>query len=274
MSLVFTMPGKIGDSLLQWPVVYWYCRQNEVKATLWLDEHTLRPLVNLYASQPCVEAVELKPGIKSYHMGGQPWEFDLTTKDHLDHEIYHLGFRKFPQRQITLEVLDQIPLHIERPKDAKSLMVTERIGAGPRLVLHGNFVTHQSGVPGFWRFISDRKEELEQIFGPEIYFVGTPAERKRARELYPDWRSFDDGGDFLHLAEFIASSSLMIACGSSNVVLAGLLGIPAIRVHDPIGDNPKVIWSNLGENQMNELEVDLRRLWPEFRDKWVSQSVS
>lgn len=261
MSLVFTLPGKLGDCLHQWPVAYWYCAQQNKKCTLWLDENTLKPLVNLFAAQPCVEAVELKGGIKSYHMGGQPWDFGLTTKDHADHTIYHLGMRKFPTRQITLETLDQVPLNVEAGSTAGTITVpgdNPARGDSKRLALHGTFTSHTSGVPSFWRFLSDREKEIRSIFGTEVYFTGTPGERKRGRDLYPEWQAFDDGGDFLNLARFMQGCSLVIGAGSSNVVLASLLGIPSIRVHDPLGDHPKVIWSNLGPDQINDTEEAMR----------------
>lgn len=273
-KLVFTMPGKKGDALHQFPIVYWYWKQTGRRSTLWLDKHTLGPLVNLFAAQSCVEGVELIDGITSWHMGGQKWDFSLPTSAHVDNEIYHLGLRSFPQRQLTLEALDQVPLNIKNPGDVKCLDVGNQdviwdVGP-PRLALHGTFVTHMSGVPGFWRFLADRRDELESIFGGEIYFTGTPAERKRARELYPDWKDVDDGGDFLHLARFMATCTCVIGAGSSNIVLAGLLGVPGVRVHDPIGENAKVIWSNLGPNQINETEMALRTEWPKFRDQWVT----
>ena len=260
MSLIFSMPGKIGDALHQFPVVHAYCKQNDVRATLWLDENTLKPLVNLFACQPCVEAVELKGGITSYHMGGQPWNFDLKTSEHAGHEIHHLGMRAFPTRQITLETCDQVPLNIDIPKTSACMVIPGDAVASdvPRLLLHGTFTTHASGVPGFWRFLADRQKEFSSIYGSEIYFTGTPGERRRARELYPDWRDFDDGGDFLNLARFMATASLVVGAGSSNVVLAGVLGIPSVRVHDPIGQHPRVIWSNLGPDQINETEADMR----------------
>jgi hypothetical protein len=107
-----------------------------------------------------------------------------------------------------------------------------------------------------------------------VCFVGTKDERVRAWELYPKWRSFDDGGEFIRLAEYMSGATMMIGSGSSNVVLAGLLGIPTLRVHDPIGDHPKVIWSNLGDNQLNATERELRDEWPAFRDQWLGAEMS
>jgi hypothetical protein len=53
------------------------------------------------------------------------------------------------------------------------------------------------------------------------------------------------------------------------VALAGALKIPAIRVHDNIEGMPKVIWSNLGDNQMNETEVLLRTNYAPWAEKWL-----
>jgi hypothetical protein len=265
VSLVFTMPGKLGDALLQWPVAFHYCRQQESKCTLWLDEKTLKPLVPLFEAQPCVEKVELKSGIENYSMGGQPWNFNMKTEDHLDHEVYHLGFRAFPSRQISLETLNNVPLHI----DSRDVATEDSLQVSPqethdRVVLHGTFASHTSGVPGFWRFLYDIKNEL-----PEMVFVGTKPERARALELYPDAKEFNDEGNFLKLAEFVKGSRMVIGSGSSVCALASVLHVPCVRVHDPIGEAPRVIWSGLGDNQLNESERDLRKLWPEFRDKYL-----
>jgi hypothetical protein len=62
----------------------------------------------------------------------------------------------------------------------------------------------------------------------------------------------------------MAGSRLVIGSGSSGVALASVLKVPTLRVHDPIGNAPKVIWAGLGDNQWNEEEVALRRLWPEI----------
>jgi hypothetical protein len=266
MSLVFTLPGKIGDALHQWPVAYWHCKATGKKATLWLDENTLKPLVPLFEAQECVEKVELKPGITSYHMGGQPWNFGVKTADLLEHEVYHLGMRQFPMRQITLETIERLPLNVTRMEGP-----TLTVPVDPqrnRLVLHGTFLSHTSGAPTVWRFISDRWDEFKTLFD-EIAFVGTPAERQRALELYPDAIAFDDEANFLNLASYIGSSRMVVGAGSSIVVLAAQLCVPAIRVHDPIGEFPRVIWDNLGENQLNRTELELRDEWPVFRDRWL-----
>lgn len=271
MSLIFTMPGKLGDALLQWPVVYQYCKRENARCTLWLDEKSLRPLVPLFEYQPCVEKVELRGGIENHSMGGQPYDFGLKTSDYVDHEIYHLGFRAFPTRQITLETLNTVPLNLSARETAQepSLTVPDPDPREEKVILHGNFTSHATGVPGFWRFLSRIWDELPA----DRVFVGRPGECRRALELYPGARSFDDRGDFLVLARVLLGARAVIGCGSSVAALASVLKVPCVRVHDPIGEAPKVIWSGLGENQVNDTEFELRSTWPAFRDRWLAPAV-
>lgn len=276
MSTIFTCPGRMGDALLQWPVAWAWARENKKPFTVWLDRTTCAFLKPLLEVQPWVEAVELKDGIQHWQMGGQPWNFGLETADYEGHTVYHLGMRAFPQKQITLQTVEWVPI----VSDTRALAEKPSLEvSGPatgadepvhdRLVLHGTFQTYHSGTPGFWRFLNARRAELEGLFS-EITFVGTPEERKRALELYPAWSDFDDRRSALEVAWLMKHSRAVIACGSSMSHLAGALKVPCIRVHDPIGDHPRVIWSNLGANQTNETEQDLRKLWPEWRDRWLA----
>lgn len=274
-TTVASFPGKIGDALLQWPVMYQWAKKTGKQFECWLDENSLKPLVPLFEAQPCVSKVKLIPGIKHWRLGGQPFDFGLTTEDHLEHEIYHMGFRRFPDRAITLQTLEALPFDLDRDALAQgpSLFV-DRPYEGNRVVLHGTFQAHMTGVPNFWRFLNRVRPDLAQWFD-QLVFVGTPAERERAMELYGkptderikpvfpgEWRDFDDKGDFYELAKLVAGSTMVIGAGSCVVALAGALKIPSLRVHDPIGDAPRVIWSNLGPLQFNETERDLREIWP------------
>jgi len=229
----------------------------------------LPPLVPLFEAQACCEAVKLIPGIQHYACGGQPWHFGMEGKDHLDQVIYHLGFRQFPQRQITLQTALDVPFQIDIKKLAeRSLTVPDRQDRPERCVLHGTFTAPGAGVPAFWKFLASIRLELAQLFS-EIVFVGSKREQERAGQLYPAWTTYDDNRNFLDLAKFVDGSGLVIGSGSCVVALAGLLGVPTIRIHDPIGDAPKVIWSNLGDNQRNETLIGIRSEWPRFRDTYI-----
>jgi hypothetical protein len=270
MALVFSAPGKLGDALHQWPVAYQYCTTKDFKCELWLDEASLKPLVSLFEAQPCVSKVKLIPGIKNYSCGGQPYDFAMENDVYMDNEVYHLGLRTFPSRQLTLEAVSQVPLNIDASKIASepSLTVPDPLPKSDRVILHGNFLSHMSGVPGFWQFLNRVKDDLPA----ERIFVGTKEERERAKELYPEWDEFDDEGEFLKLAQVMHGASLVIACGSSVAALAGQLKVPCVRVHDPIGEHPKVIWSNLGPNQWNYTEKELRTEWDKIRENLFSHA--
>lgn len=274
---VFTFPGKIGDALHQWPVAFHWARQTQRKFTAWLDEKSLKPLVDLFASQPCVDKVEPKPGIENYNCGGQPFHFDLDTKEFKGKTVYHLGLRGFPQVQLTQYCLgtSNVPVTVS-PDDLADIpsLTVEAAAKSNRVVLHGQAVyAHTRATPGFWKFIYTIKDDLEARFD-EIVFVGTPRDLEVAARTYPQWKTFDDGGSFLNLAEFIAGSELVIGTGSSVVVLPSLLKIPSIRVHDPIGDAPKAVWENIQRKHLNDTEIELRRSWPLFRDAHFPAKVT
>ena len=312
MSVVFTCPGKMGDALHQLPVVYHWAKASGERAEMWLDKKTCAPLVPLYKAQPWVVKVELLDGVESYNCGGQPFHMNLPTSAFEGHTIYHLGLRSFPVRQLTLECLkvSKVPVEVDPdtlasevclvtlPKDCVDIQIdpiygpTSKLGIdvkdlyarpgrvitvdGPRrLILHGQAVyAHTNNSPSFWKFIAGVRAELESLFD-EIVFVGSERDLEVGARTYPDWKTFDDGGDFLKLASFIAASKAMIGCGSAPIVLAGLLKVPAIRVHDPIGDNaPKVIWSNMAHNNINCRETELRRTWPHFRNNHLAEGVA
>lgn len=267
MSVIFTFPGKIGDALLQWPVAYQYARQSGKRITVWLDAGTLKPLGRLLATQACVECVEFKPGIQSYNCGGQPWDFGLKTEDFIGHVVHHMGFRRFPERQITLQTLLDSGLQLDQDKlsSEPSIKVEplDPAPAQPYVVLHGTFQRHTGGVPRFWYFLDQIEADLIERF-TKVYFTGSEEERQRAIELYPQWSTFDDNGDFYELARLMSGAALVVGAGSCGVALAGALKTPSIRVHDPIQEFPKVIWSNLGTKQWNEQEITLRVLWDDI----------
>lgn len=274
MSTIFTIPGKLGDAILQWPVAYYWANKNAKQITVWLDEKMLGPLKTLIEAQPCVEAVKMIPGIKTYDCGGQPWHFDLKPDDMVGHTVNHLGFRRFPERQITMQTALDIGFHVDTEVVAQEAsLFVEPYEPTNRLVLHGTFQSHHTGVPGFWRVLHDHWDLLRRTFD-DIVFTGTPPERERALELYPACRDFDDHGEFLETAKLMAGARMVMGSGSSGVTLAGALKVPCIRVHDPMGDAPKAIWANLGDNQINETEITLRRALPEFVEKWCDARLS
>lgn len=272
MKPTFTCPGKQGDAMLQWPVAYQFCKQTQTRCDVWLDENTCKALVPLFESQACVDEVKLIKGVENWSCGGQPWHFDLPTSAHKDRTIYHLGFRGFPSRQITLETAENVklPIKIDRSAlESEPAFLFDGIEPKRRLLLHGQPVYgHTKTTPGFWKFLAGISRELPDLFD-EIVWIGSDRDREVGTRTYPDWKDFDDHGSFLEVARLMAGSACVIACGSSMAAMAQVLKIPCVRVHDPIGDNPKVVWSGLGENQLNDTELGLRTAWPAWRDQWL-----
>ena len=280
MSTVFTFPGKMGDALHQWPVAHHWHKQTGKPFQVWMDEKTCKPLVKLFEAQPGVELVKLVEGVENYNCGGQPFHLNLPTSAFDEHTIYHLGLRGFPVRQLTLECLQTsrvpVTLTAETLATERSLVVGDPTAPTKnRLILHGQpAYAHTGSTPTFWKFIAGIRGELEDLFD-NITFVGSPRDIEVAQRSYEGWMVYNDGGDLHKTAELVAESRCMMGCGSAPIVLAGLLRVPAIRVHDPIGnDAPKVIWSNLGDDQVNATEIELRRDWPTFRDRYLKKPLA
>lgn len=269
--MTFSSPGKLGDAIHQFPVVYWWHRQHQKPYEIWLDENTCKPLLTLIRCQPGCAGADLKSGIKSYHCGGQPWNFGLEPKDYQDRRVVHLGLRGFPQRQLTLEAFESSKLGLsvspQELAETPVFEVPEPRPAANRLLLHGMAVCPHSGSsPGFWRFLASIRNELPKLFD-EIVWIGSPRDLEVGTRTYPSWdQTLDDHGNLLETARLMVGSRMVIACGSSMAALAGALKVPCIRVHDPIGQAAKVIWSNLGSNQLNATELELRKEWPLYRD--------
>lgn len=271
--------GKIGDALLQWPVAEQWLRDHGEQAEVWLDP-TCKPLVDLFRREPTVSDVKIVDPAENYSCGGQPWQGKFSTELHNQYEIVCMGFRAFPQRQITMQTAMDCSLKVKPARLATEPAFGIHVPKQNRVALHGTFTSHVSGTPGFWRVLWDIRRDLEENFD-EIVFTGTAQERERARELYPNahcsrpdaWRDFDDHGSFLELAELLAGSRLVIAAGSSCAALGSVLKVPTLRVHDDIHGVPKHIWSGLGDNQWNETPAGVRKAWPVISESLRSASV-
>jgi hypothetical protein len=272
MSIVFTFPGKLGDALLQWPVAYQFSKVTNQRFQVWMDEKTCKPLEPLFRAQPCVSDVKLVSGVENWNCGGQPFHMNLPTASFDGNTIYHLGLRRYPTRQITLETLEYSRLPVEIDKKAlveePSIVPAREVEKRNRLIIHGQGVCpHTCTTPMMWKFLASVRGELEELFD-EIMFVGSERDREVGSKTYPDWGQFDDEGNFSTLAVELAASRAVIACGSCVAVLAGCLHVPCIRVHDPVSETaPKVIWSNLAPNSINDTELELRDSWPKWRDQ-------
>lgn len=278
MSVVATFPGRMGDATLQYPVMYQWSKVTGKTFDCWIDEGTCKPLESLFASQPFVGEVKLVKGVESYQCGGQPFHMSLPNSAFAEHTIYHMGFRAFPQRQITLETLENVKLPV--PIDRKALETEPCFVFDPQptkrnlLLLHGQAICpHTKQTPAFWKFLAGIHRELDEHFD-EVLWLGDKSDREIGSRTYPHWSDFDDGGSLLETAKLMGEASCFIGCGSSMAALAQVMKVPAIRVHDPIGEAPRVIWSGLGENQLNETETVLRTEWPLFRDRWLKQEVT
>ena len=274
MSIIWTDPGKLGDCIHRWAVPHWFHKDTGKSFEAWLDEHTLKSIVPLIEAQPGVTKVRLVPGVENWSCGGQPWHMNLKTDEIAGNEVYHLGFRSFPQRKISIQTRGDVPVHLKCSIDEFSqtphLVVPEEPKVN-RCLIHGMGVcTHNRQTPEVWKFLATVRNDLADRFDV-IEFIGTDEDRAVGKEIYPEWGEFEDQGDLLKLAVHMNASRFVLGAGSSLVALAGALKVPSIRVHDAIQQIPKVIFSNLGDGQLNSTELELRKLWPGYAATYLSE---
>lgn len=258
-NVLFTMPGKIGDAFMQWPVAFHWAREQKQKINVGVDSRMLKHVAPLFGVQPCVDKTYLLDGIEHYMCGGQPFDFQMPPTAYKSwDEVFHLGHRGPPEKQLTLDVLDYIGFDVDRTRLANDRTVFGSRIAKPknRLLLHGmRYVQFQQILPFFWKALFESRELLEKEF-EEIVFIGTRSDRMLADAC--GYKSFEDGGDFVKLVDYMQDSRLVLGCGSSMIALAGALKVPSIRIHDNAGAAeghlPPETFSNLGPHQWNLAE--------------------
>ena len=244
MSVLFTFPGKIGDTLHQWPLVFHWAREQQKKIVVGLEATSLGPLVRLFRNQPCVEDVAMLYGIEHWGVGGQPWDFGFKTADYDKWDaVHHMGFRAMPNKRLTLfqqNVLKVAASHSEIAETPSLVPCASEVKKS-KCVIHG---TQNSG--NLWRLMSECDNLIRRCF-EQVVFVGSGVDLTLLEARGLD--RFDDRGDFLSLAEFISDAAMVIGCGSSVVALAGAMKVPSIRV--PELHIASDIYANLGPGQWN-----------------------
>jgi len=97
----------------------------------------------------------------------------------------------------------------------------------------------------------------------KLVFIGSTEDLSIPKNMHDlQIMPFDDRGDLSKTAKLMSESRLVIGHGSSMVALAGILGVPSIRIHDTIGDFPMEVFSNLGPKHVN------------FGERWDPQEFS
>lgn len=251
-KVLFTLPGKIGDAFHQYPIAYHWHLKHQEKFHLGLDMNMLAPLAPLFAAQEAVEKVWQLPGIESYHMGGQPFDFGFPHEAYkVWDKVYHLGFRAPAEKPITLATRDLVdyPINTKKLKEVRTLFGSRPPQPRNLLLLHGSRHEMYGETPLFWKAIVDTWDLLVDEFD-EIFFIGTSADRRIARR-WADAEEFDDAGDWLKLVDFMQDARLVMGGGSSMVSLAGALKVPSIRIHDPMPGWRPEVFTNFGPYQWN-----------------------
>ena len=252
-NVLVTFPGKIGDALMQWPCAYFYWKETGNKFTVLLDQ-SISCLKNLFTFQECVKEVLILDRMENWRCGGQPYDFALTKEEKSKWDnIYHMGFRQLPEKQLTLQAAENIPIKSDREEFSKqSIFVGDR-KLKSALIVHGSAGTHHGihAKPRVWDVFGVCEGFFRKAFD-EIIFVGNKEDSDTKDTLGYEGTFLDDGGDLLPTAAIMNGAEFVLGAGSCMVALAGTLGIPSLRIHDPLwGAEDYRLWGFLGKQHGN-----------------------
>lgn len=272
--VLITLPGKIGDALLQWPCVYHWNRETGRRCVLGMPPE-LRVLDPLFRVQPAVEEIVFLEGIQHFGLGGQPYDFGLRGDQTARWgAVYHLGFRAFPDRPVP--VVTRKYLDFKASDEAlchePSLRAPE-----PRKDLGSNFaVLHALYNSALLRTVRDLREDLEACFD-RIYLVGLPKEQaffQRGLQgldgtLSDTWVAYPDTPSYLEVANLLAAARVTLDATSSIACLANALKVPCLVAHHQrhIG----TAFHNTGPGQVNldyrSAPAEVRRALQRFTEE-------
>lgn len=238
----FTFPGRMGDILMSWPIVYqWYKKTGE-KFKIVTCEHWGCPRVlDLLATQQCVADAEIWPHIiNDDSCGGQPWHFNKLGMDN----IIHMGYRSRPDQQLTKYVLSTFPEKLDEMEalDKPSLFLGN--------CSNFNYCVFFAKPHQNWLTAIKLMLEASHLFDT-IYVIGLPEDLSHIKKNAGNnhWRYIDrDRPNLIADAILIRDARAVITINSLVPTISNLMKIPTVVVHRA---QPFEIYSNTGPNQFN-----------------------
>jgi hypothetical protein len=241
-NVLFTFPGKMGDCLHQWPVARAWAAEHDQQISVGIDR-SVRPIADLLRSQACVKEVIELEGVSGYDVGGQPFDFGWGTEPRGWDEVFHLGFREFPEKGLLRATYDLLPLRTSFDEIANVPSV-EPFWSGVSdessrtCVLHGTKTR-----PRYYASLIRATPILSRAFS-RIFWAGSPS----------DWpfRSAWNGPppEMGRVIQEMKTCALVFGCSSSIVSLANAMKAPCLRVGEPTL-LPDSVWRNTGPRQWN-----------------------
>lgn len=219
---VFTLPGKLGDNIFKIPVVYQYCKQNNInKVDICLDKKS-RILIDFLKTQNYINTAFYLDGILNYDMGGQPYNFGEETNGFLQNtykKVYHLGFREYPYYNLTIESVIQsdIPIKLDNLLIEPSLNIN--FLTDKYLILHfeisGDNKNTLHRQKESIECVEQIIEKLTLIF-PKIFIISTERDLSIYSNLlkYNNINILNDNGNLFQTAKLLAESYFIGTFGS------------------------------------------------------------
>lgn len=268
-DVIATFPGKMGDVFLQWPVARAYAKANGGAIDIGLPPD-MGSIGQLMSIQDEVDEVTFLHGINKRSWKMDPPEMGIEKKPFMRwQQQLEMGFRDFPDDQITLYTAKCMGLPVEG-LDKPSIYV----GAAKTqdyCVLHGTaFSISCSTVPRFWDCLDKWRTKLEKKF-KRLIFIGAPDDLKLAEGL--GYETFSDDGNILASAQAIRDARFLIGSSSSMAALGSVMGVPLLRIHDPIEGLKKRVHDLLLPNQLNYLGEEYPEEFVDANARPISGSI-
>jgi hypothetical protein len=231
MRIAVSHPGKIGDLLFALPTARYLSAHHGCPVDVFTSPYC-RAAIDVIAHQPYVgKAVVLEDYVMDHFLwGAQPWQMPVPAADY--DEVYHLGFREFPDRHTVRYVAHQIGLPEPDP-DTFTLAVPDTGLAGRRgLELPYVVITGLSSTGGgslTWNWSNEKVSAFVEACPYRVYAVGFEDEWRQ----YRCYRKFTGlpGLTLLEVAEVMRNAHAVVTYSTGLGVLAsGALAGSTVRL--------------------------------------------
>jgi hypothetical protein len=229
--LVCTMPGKIGDLLASMAVVRELSKWHG--GALIVTSAYCDPVATFLIRLPYVRGVRVlgedEYRIAHTHHGAQPWEMPVPV-EFSDGDVYHLGFRHFPEIDQTIVELAAEPSGTDVP--AGPWLPRVRVEDDGPLAVSAAAVTEEESQT-LHDIVSLAKLRHEHVInGCDVRLIGTKAEIDR-QITWIDPDEVAKVSDFAGIHDALDGCSRFVGINSGPSILAQGCGVPVVWPHRP-----------------------------------------
>lgn len=210
-TILFTLPGRLGDNFFHLPVAYQWSLQNSQPVDIAVDPKSA-PIISLLEGEDWIEKAFVSEGLPDFNYDENFWWTSTKHWSAYYSNVFHLGFRSHPGRYENLitathkqsdvvvdeeKLLTEPCLHYPVKTQRKLAIHTESSQRGWRTEQLEKWITLS---------IITLTEEFDEIWivakDPTFHFYSIWLK-------YPRFYHLEDGGDFRKIAQLLSESVLL-----------------------------------------------------------------